>query len=88
MSEERKISLISDAPTWGALIVTCAISVASTTAWAYSTFVTIRERDSARQLNNQRVQTLEDSVRTILTGQSELKGKIDSMFLMMERRNK
>lgn len=71
-----------DPTAWMGVLISVVISMTSTTIWAYSTFVTVRERDTARATNERRMIHLEDGYEAILNGQYEIKGKVDSLIML------
>jgi hypothetical protein len=56
--------------------------------FAYSTFVTIRERDLIRGMYDERLKSIEHSQDVITNTQSLMSGKLDALILMQQERRK
>lgn len=62
------------APGWLIGLISFSITCGSGVSWAYSTFVTIRERDVFRSINDKRLESIERK-------QDELNAKMDKLLM-------
>lgn len=67
-------------------VVTLIGLIVGVPVFAYSNFVTIRERDSMRTVTLDRIDALEKDMKENTQQESELKGKIDTLILMEQQR--
>lgn len=70
---------------WTGFLITLSSAVAVVIVWAFSTFVTIRERDQMKAAQDQRISTLETKYDTISIGLAEIKGQNNTVVLMMQQ---
>lgn len=74
-------------PGWLFGLVCFCVMCGSGVAWAYSTFVSIRERDLLRQSYDARITEMQSQINSrmdsIDRGQEQLSQKIDKVILLM-----
>lgn len=81
----RKAVMMAKQVSWTEFLIALITATAAVVVWAYSTFLTLREREAAEAIQITRLNSLEAKYDSVMASQYEIKGQLGTLVLMVQQ---